>query len=115
MHQDYYTYLEFVEAVGSEMMKVLPLVSMTINEDHTRFNVTSDESWYFDRDTTDTTIDDFGWTPWFKLSSVHNLCIERPVENVFDPSGPSLPDATNDQGLGGNTYSIRSMSNMTGN
>ena len=63
------------------------------------------ESWYFDRSSVDTTIDGFGWTPWFKLSpSVQNLCIERPVETQFDPSGPSLPDATNDQGLGGHAY-----------
>ena len=63
------------------------------------------ESWYFDRSSVDTTIDGFEWTPWFKLSlSVQNLCIERPVETQFDPSGPSLPDATNDQGLGGHAY-----------
>ena len=35
---------------------------------------------------------------------MQNLCIERPVETQFDPSGPSLPDATNDQGLGGHAY-----------
>ena len=63
------------------------------------------ESWYFDRSSVDTTIDGFEWTPWFKLSpSVQNLCIEWPVETQFDPSGPSLPDATNDQGLGGHAY-----------
>ena len=63
------------------------------------------ESWYFDRSSGDTTIDGFEWTPWFKLSpSVRNLCIERPVKTQFDPSGPSLPDATNDQGLGGHAY-----------
>ena len=63
------------------------------------------ESWYFDRSSVDTTIDGFEWTPWFKLSpSVQNLCIERPVETQFDPSGPSLPDETNDQGLGGHAY-----------
>ena len=33
-----------------------------------------------------------------------NLYIERPVETVFDPSGPSQPDATNDQGIGGHAY-----------
>ena len=35
---------------------------------------------------------------------MQNLCIERPVETQFDPSGPKLPDATNDQGLGGHAY-----------
>ena len=63
------------------------------------------EAWYFDRSSVDTTIDRYQWTPWFKLSpSVRNLCIERPVETQFDPSGPSLPDETNDQGLGGHAY-----------
>ena len=38
MPTGYYTYLEFIEAVGAEMVKVLPLTSMTINEDHVRFN-----------------------------------------------------------------------------
>ena len=67
--------------------------------------VNPSESLYFDRSSGDTTIDGFEWTPWFRLSpSVQNLCIERPVETQFDPSGPSLPDATNDQGLGGHAY-----------
>ena len=64
------------------------------------------ESWYFDRSSVDTTIDGFEWTPWFKLSpSVQNLCTERPVETQFDPvNRDSLPDVTNDQGLGGHAY-----------
>ena len=104
MPTGYYTFSEFIEAVGTEMVKVLPLILMTIEDDHVRFNDQSN-SWYFDRSSVDTTIDGFGWTPWFKMSpSTRNLCIERPVENVFDPSGPSLPDTTNDQGLGGHAY-----------
>ena len=40
MSTDYYTYLEFIEAVGVEMVKVLLVVSMTINEDEpVKFNV----------------------------------------------------------------------------
>ena len=35
----YYTFTEFIEAVGAEMVKVLPLISMTIEDDHVRFNV----------------------------------------------------------------------------
>ena len=78
---------------------------MTINDDHISFNITSNESWYFDRTSVDATINGFGWTPWFKSSpSVHNLCIERLMESLFDQSDPSLPDATNDQGLGGYAY-----------
>ena len=30
----YYTFSEFIEAVGNEMVKVLPHTSMTIEEDH---------------------------------------------------------------------------------
>ena len=104
MPTGYYTFSEFIEAVGVDMVKVLSLVSMTIEDDYVRFNDQSD-SWYFDRSSVDTTIDGFGWTPWFKLSLfAHNLYIERSVESVLDPSGPSLPDVTNDQGLGGNAY-----------
>ena len=101
----YYTFSEFIEAVGAEMVKVLPLTSMTIEDDHVRFNDQS-ESWYFDRSSVDTTIDGFEWTPWFKLSpSVQNLCIERPVETQFDPANSETPpDETNDQGLGGHAY-----------
>ena len=107
MPTGYYTFSEFIEAVGVEMVKVLPLVSVTISEDHASFNITKNSvpPWYFDRVSFDTTIDGFGWTPWFKLSpSVQNLCIERPVETQFDPSGANAPDATNDQGLGGYAY-----------
>ena len=72
----YYTYLEFIEAVGVELSKVITTISMTIEDKYVKFNVEGSE-WYFDRDTTDTTIDGFGWTPWFKLSpSTQNLCIE---------------------------------------
>ena len=72
----YYTYLEFIEAVGVELSKVITTVSMTIEDK-------------YDRNTTDTTIDGFGWTLWFKLSpSTQNLCIERPVDGGdFDING----------------------------
>ena len=58
----YYTYLEFIEAVGAEMDKVITTVSMTIEDKYVRFNV-EEEGWYFDRGSEDTTIDGFGWTP----------------------------------------------------
>ena len=57
----YYTFSEFIEAVGIDMVKVLPLISMTIEDDHVRFNDQSN-SWYFDRASVGTTIDGFGWT-----------------------------------------------------
>ena len=72
----YYTYLEFIEAVGVELSKVITTISMTIEDKYVKFNVEGNE-WYFDRESDDTTIDGFGWTPWFKLSpSTQNLCIE---------------------------------------
>ena len=96
----YYTDLEFIETVDSEVVKVLPLVSMTIEEENVKFNVQG-EGWYYDRESADITIDGFGWTPLFKLSpSVHNLCMERPVDgSVFDPNNSSLPVVMNDEGL----------------
>ena len=82
----YYTYLEFIEAVGVELGKVVTLVSMTIEDEYVMFNVTGD-GWYFDRGSANTTIDKFGWTPWFKLSpSTHNMCIERPDSGSTDVS-----------------------------
>ena len=69
---------------------MLPLVLMTIEDKYVKFNIQGN-GWYSDRESDDTTTDKFGWTPWFKLSSVHNLCMERSVDDVFDPNGPSLP------------------------
>ena len=64
MPTDYYTFFEYIEAVDSEMVNVLPLVSMTIEEEYVKFNVKG-ELWYFDRDSDDTTIDE-----WFLLDSM---------------------------------------------
>ena len=58
----YYTFLEFIEAVGSEMVMMLSIVSMKIEKECVTFNVQK-EGWYFDRESEDTTIDGFGWTP----------------------------------------------------
>ena len=60
MPTDYYTFSQFIDAVGSEMVKVLPLVSMTIEEEYEKFNVQG-ELWYFDRVSNDTTIDGWFW------------------------------------------------------
>ena len=57
----YYTFLEFIEAVGSDMLNVLSIVSMKIEKEYVTFNVKK-EGWYFDRVSEDTTIDGFGWT-----------------------------------------------------
>ena len=72
----YYTYLEFIEAVGVELGKVVPLVSMTVEDEYVSFNVQS-EGWYFDRSGLHTTIDEFGWTPWFKLSLIRRTCVSN--------------------------------------
>ena len=59
MPTDYYTFSEFIEALGSEMVNVLPLVSMTIEEEYVKFNVQG-ELRYFDRVSNDTTMNGFG-------------------------------------------------------
>ena len=38
MFTGYYTFTQFIEAVGAEMVKVLPLTSMMIEDDYVRFN-----------------------------------------------------------------------------
>ena len=48
MPTGYFTFSEFIEAVGVDIVKVLPLISMTIEDNHVRFNDQSNESWYFD-------------------------------------------------------------------
>ena len=70
-------------------------VLMTIEEEYVKFNVQG-EKCYFDLTNVDTTMDGFGWTPWFKLPpSLQNLCMEHSMDgSVFDPNCPSLPDVT---------------------
>ena len=79
--------------LDSEMVKVLSIVSIMIENEYVTFNVQK-EKWYFDRDSDNTTIDGFGRTPWFTLStSLHNLCMERSVNGyVYDTNCPPLPD-----------------------
>ena len=60
----YYTFSQFIDAVGSEMVNVLHLVSMMIEEEYVKFNVQG-ELWYFDRVSNDTTINE-----WFLLDSM---------------------------------------------
>ena len=98
----YYTFSEFIEDVGSEMVNVLPLVSMTIEEEYVKYDIIG-ELGYLDRVSNDTTMNGFGQTPWFKLSpQAHNLSIESHGDcYLFDSNDPFLPDVTNDQGLGG--------------
>ena len=54
----YYTFSEFIDAVGCEMVKVLPLISMTIEEEYVKFSVQG-ELWYFDRVSNNIAMDDF--------------------------------------------------------
>ena len=54
----YYLYPEFIDAVSSEMVKVLPLVLMTIEEEYVKLDVQED-GWYFDRESDDTTMNGF--------------------------------------------------------
>ena len=39
----YYTYIEFIEAVGTELDKVITTVSMTIEDKYVKFNVEGNE------------------------------------------------------------------------
>ena len=83
----YYTFTEFYEAVGREMVKVIPLVRMRIHTEYIEFQC-STIGWYFDRSSANTTINNYGWTPWFKLNpSLKNLCIERPDESMNATNG----------------------------
>ena len=101
MPTGYYTNLEFIEAVSSDMVKVLSLVLITIEDMFVDFNVQGQGQSFGHKKSVDTTIDGFGWTPWFILPlSIHNLCVEHSVGgSVFDPNDLSLPDVMNDQGL----------------
>ena len=100
MSTGYCSYLEFIEAVGVETVKVLPLVSMTIEEENVKFNV-QEHGWYFDNDSDNTTIDNIDWTPWSKLFlSTLNMCIIRSLYgSVYDLNDLFLHDVMNDQGL----------------
>ena len=91
--------------LDSEMVKVLPFVSMTIEEECVKFNV-QEHGWYFDSESDNTTIDNIGYTPWFKLSlSTLNMCIKHSLYgSVYDLNGLFLHDVTNDLGLGGDSY-----------
>ena len=73
----YYTFTQFYEAVGTELIKVIPITRMKIHTEYIEYECS--ENWYFDRSSVNTTINNFDWTPWFKVnSSLKNLCIERP-------------------------------------
>ena len=102
MFSEYYTFLEFIEAIGSEMVKVLSIISMMIEDKYVTFNVQR-EGWYFDRESEDTTIDGFGWTPGSNYLHPYISWLERFVNgSVYDNNCPSLPDVTNDKGFGCN-------------
>ena len=75
------------------MVNVLSIVSMTIEDKCVKFNVQG-EGWYFERDSDNTTVDGFGWTPWLKLSpSTLNSCIIRYLYcSLYDPNSPSGRD-----------------------
>ena len=90
----YYTFAEFIEAVRDELTKVIPVVSTQTTTQYIAFNVTNTNC-YFDRASADTTINNYGWTPWFKLNpTLKNLCIERPDESMNGTNGYAfLPDS----------------------
>ena len=82
----YYTFTEFYETVGREMVKVIPLERMKIHTEYIEYQCSG--NWYFDRSSTNTTINKYEWTPWFKLNpSLKNLYIERPDESMNGING----------------------------
>ena len=93
MFSEYNTFLEFIEVVNNKMFIVLFIVSMKIEKEYVAFNVQRERR-FFDFDSDNTTIDGFGWTPWFKLSlSTLNMCIIRSLYgSAYHPNSPSLPD-----------------------
>ena len=62
MFTEYYSFLEFIESIGSEMVKVLSIVSIMIENEYVTFNVQK-ERLYFDRESEDTMMDGFDRTP----------------------------------------------------
>ena len=88
----YYTFIEFIEAIDIELGEVVSLVSTTIKNEYVVF-YTQGDGWYFDHENDNTTIDKFGWIPWFKLSpTTQNMYIERPKD------GPTTADDDNMDG-----------------
>ena len=111
----YYSFLEFIESIGSEMVKVLSIVSIMIENEYVTFNVQR-EGWYFDRESEDTTIDGFDTTPGSTYLHPYISWLERSADSsVYDTNCPSLPDVTNDQGFDVMQTSIYTMSIMIGN
>ena len=71
---EYYTFLEFIEVVNNKMFIVLSIVSMKIEKKYVTFNIQK-EGWYFDRESEDTTIDGFGWTPGSNYLHPYTICV----------------------------------------
>ena len=74
MPTGYYTLLEFIEAVNNEMLNVLSIVSMKILKEYVKYNIQR-EGWYFDRESDNTTIDGFGWTPGSNYLYPLSICV----------------------------------------
>ena len=90
----YYTFEEFYTAVSNELTKVNRVVSIQINTGYIQY-ICAESGWYFDRSSRNTTIGNYGWTPWFKLnSSLKNLCIELPDTSMNGTNGYAfLPES----------------------
>ena len=107
--------LEFIESIGSEMVKVLSIISMMIEEEYVTFNVQR-ERLYFDRESEVTTIDGFGRTPGSNYLHPYISWLERFVNGyAYNKNCPPLPDVTNDQGFDVMQTSIHPLSIMIGN
>ena len=74
MFSEYNTFLEFIVVVNNKMFIVLSIVSMKIEKKYVTFNIQR-EGWYFDRESEDTTIDGFGWTPGSNYLHPYTICV----------------------------------------
>ena len=96
MFSEYYTFLEFIVVVSNKMFIVLSIVSMKIEKKYVTFNIQR-EGWYFNRESEDTTIDGFGWTPGSNYLHPYISWLDRSADcSVFDLNGNPLPNMMND-------------------
>lgn len=84
----YYTFDEFCERIMNETNEYVSIGGMTLKDEYIALNtMNTSEEWWFDRESVNTTINGCNWVPWFKLTPVKNLCIERPDGSMHGTNG----------------------------
>ena len=77
----YYTFNEFCEAIAREMNKYVDIAGLIYKDEYIGMNtMNTTETWWFDRESVNTTIDGCEWTRWFKMDPVKIVVIERTDE-----------------------------------